>query len=98
VLFLSRSTVFPPILDKKSTGLSTGEKRVIPAKIRCFSARFATGFRTLYQHRSRLHFHQLSRAISGVAERTGPEQKRAKKKRNPHSVEKHPVRSIDYQR
>jgi len=50
------------------------------------------------QHESSVLFHQLFRAISIGFERTRPERKRAKKKRNPHSVEKQRCRSIDYQR
>jgi hypothetical protein len=41
---------------------------VIPVEIRCFSARFATGFRMLYQQRCAFAFHQLFRSDSGVLE------------------------------
>lgn len=64
LLFRLGSAAFPLVSDKNSAGFCTGENRVIPAEIRGFSTRFATGFRALYQQRFWLQFHQLFGLLS----------------------------------
>ena len=56
MLFHELSTAFPPLSDRNSTGFCTGEKRVIPSKIRRFSAPFATSFRAYFHQRWRNAF------------------------------------------
>jgi hypothetical protein len=76
-LFHECSTTFPLVLDKLSTGLSTGQSSVIPEQIRRFSTRFATCFRVINQHHHANLFHQLFRARGSRLGRNGKGEKEA---------------------
>jgi hypothetical protein len=64
VLFRQRSSAYPPVLVRNSTGFYTGVFSKNPQQIREFSSGYAHDFRADYQQRVRDHFHQLFRLLS----------------------------------
>jgi hypothetical protein len=84
VVFNIRSTTYPPLSRKDSTGFCTMPKIRNPQQIRPFFTRFATDFHKENQQRGHRRF---SSAFSCVF-RALRSAKRAKSKRNPGSEEK----------
>jgi hypothetical protein len=64
VLFRHRSSAYPPVLVRNSTGFCTMDFSRIPQQIREFSSGYTHDFHADYQQRVHIHFHQLFRFFS----------------------------------